>query len=153
MYTTPEVDPAMTLLADFPSNRLRVMAGITVAAWLALWGVFEHYESEVAYQAENQDPYQISATFVRLDGLRSAIPENSSLGYLTDAEPRSTVESAMFLAAQYVLAPRLLAKDTLHEWVLGNFTRPADFAALGKSRSLRLQQDFGNGVVLFRRQQ
>jgi hypothetical protein len=35
--------------------------------------------------------------------------------------------------------------------VLGNFTRPADFAAAGRSQGLRQQQDFGNGVVLFRR--
>jgi hypothetical protein len=149
----PDKEPAVSRVADTSRHRFRVIAGITVAALLALWGAFEHYASEAEYQGQNQDPYRISAAFGRLDGVRSAVPEISTLGYVTDAEPGSTVESAMFLGAQYVLAPRLLAKGTTPEWVLGNFTRPADYAALGRARSLRVQQDFGNGVVLFRHQQ
>jgi hypothetical protein len=49
------------------------------------------------------------------------------------------------------LAPRLLEKTTNHQQVLGNFTRPADFAAIGRQYGLSLQHDFGNGVVLYRR--
>ena len=73
------------------------------------------------------------------------------MGYLTDAPEGSVADSALLTGAQYVLAPRLLARGTDGEWVLGNFTRPADFAAFGRSHGLVLQQDFGNGAVLFRR--
>lgn len=56
----------------------------------------------------------------------------------------------MFLAAQYTLAPRLLDKKINYQQVLGNFTRPADFAAIGRQYGLTLQRDFGPGVVLYR---
>jgi len=131
----------------------RLLAGLAAAALLALWGAVAYYASESAYQRENSDPYQVAAQFVRLRPVASALPANAVIGYWTDAQPDSVVESAMFLSAQYVLAPRLLQKGAIRDWVLGNFTRPADFAALGRSRGLRLQQDFGNGVVLFQRQQ
>jgi len=61
-------------------------------------------------------------------------------------------DTSMLLSAQYVLAPRLVARGAAQEWVVGNFTRPGDFAAVGRSRGLRLEQDFGNGVVLFRKE-
>jgi len=131
---------------------MRVTAAILVAALLCLWGVSQTYALETDYQRQNADPYQISAAFQRLEPLRAAVPEDAVLGYVTDTETGSAVESAMFLAAQYVLAPRLLEKNVTHEWVLGNFTRPADFAAFGKTKSLRLERDFGGGVVLFRRE-
>ena len=79
----------------------------------------------------------------------SGIPADAVLGYLTDAAPGSEVSDSMFLAAQYTLAPRLLDKKTNYRQVLGNFTRPADFAAIGRQYGLSLQRDFGNGVVLF----
>jgi hypothetical protein len=129
-----------------------VIMGITGAALLCLWGSFAYYQFESAYQRQNPDPYQISAQFVRLAPVQAAIPQNAVLGYLTDAPPGSIVDSALLGSAEYALAPRLVIRDTGHEWVLGNFTRPADFAAVGKSVGLRLQRDFGNGVVLYRKE-
>ena len=127
------------------------MAGITIAAVLCLWGSFRYYGFETAYQRQNQDPYMVSAQFTRLGPLLSVVPENAVMGYLTDAQPGSVSDSAMLGTAQYVLAPRLLTKGSGPDWVLGNFARPADFAALADSHGLRLQKDFGNGVVLFRK--
>jgi hypothetical protein len=130
---------------------LALMASIVISALLCLIGSVEYYRFESAYQEQNRDPYLISAQFVRFEPLLSSVSQRAELGYLTDAQPGSVTDSAMFLGAQYVLAPRLLAKGAANEWVLGNFSRPADFAAVGRSNGLRLQQDFGNGVVLFRR--
>jgi hypothetical protein len=129
-----------------------LMASIVIASLLCLLGSVEHYRVESAYQEQNRDPYLISAQFVRFEPLISSVSQSAELGYLTDAQPGSVTDSAMFLGAQYVLAPRLLAKGAAHEWVLGNFSRPADFAAVGRGKGLHLQQDFGNGVVLFRRE-
>ena len=130
---------------------LALMASIVISALLCLIGSVEYYRFESAYQEQNRDPYLISAQFVRFEPLLSSVSQRAELGYLTDAQPGSVTDSAMFLGAQYVLAPRLLSKGAANEWVLGNFSRPADFAAVGRSNGLRLQQDFGNGVVLFRR--
>ena len=84
--------------------------------------------------------------------LLAAVPAGAEMGYLTDAAPGSVADTSMLLSAQYVLAPRLVARGAAHEWVVGNFTRPGDFAAIGRNNGVRLVQDFGNGVVLFRKE-
>lgn len=124
---------------------------MAIAVLLCLWGSFASYGTEADYQKLYRDPYLISAQFTRFGAALSAIPENAEIGYLTDAQPGSAAGSAMFLSAQYVLVPRLLKRGAAEAWVLGNFTRPADFAAVGRTHGLRLQQDFGEGVVLFRK--
>ena len=130
-------------------------AGVLVAAVLALWGVLEYFGFEGTYQEQYRDPYQIAAQSVRLEDFREAVAADGVLGYLTDADSGSVVSDSMFLAAQYTLAPRLLAKETNdkktnYQQVLGNFTHPGDFAAIGRQYGLSLQRDFGNGVVLYR---
>ncbi len=142
----------MSRLSEPLQSSVAVMAGIAAAAALCLWGALETYAFETAYQEQNRDPYMLAAQFSRLAPIATAVPKNAVMGYLTDVPEGSVAESAMLIGAQYVLAPRLLARGTDGEWVLGNFTRPADFAALGRSRGLALQQDFGNGAVLFRRE-
>jgi hypothetical protein len=37
------------------------------------------------------------------------------------------------------------------DWVLGNYSRPADYGAIASKHSLAMVQDFGQGLVLFRR--
>jgi hypothetical protein len=126
---------------------------MVIAILLCLWGSFATYGSESDFQQQNRDPYMVSAQFTRFGALLSAIPEGAQIGYITDAAPGSAVDTGMFLSAQCVLAPRLLKRGAAQEWVLGNFSRPADFASVGRSQGLRLQQDFGEGVVLFRKAQ
>lgn len=128
---------------------LATKAGLLVAAALALWGVLEYFGFEGSYQEEYRDPYKIAAQSARLEGLRETVAADAVLGYLTDAAPGSDLSDSMYLAAQYTLAPRLLDKKTTYPQVLGNFTRPADFAAIGRQYGLRLERDFGNGVVLY----
>jgi hypothetical protein len=70
------------------------------------------------------------------------------LGYLTDDEP----VGGGFVSAQFYLAPRLLQESATHDRVLGNFAKPADYAAIGRRHGLRVERDFNNGVVLFRRE-
>ena len=129
-----------------------VSASVALVALVCLWGSFASYGFETAYQRQNSDPYMISQQFVRFEPLLSRVPEDATLGYLTDASPASTTGLAMTLGAQYVLAPRLIEKGATHDRVVGNFTRPAEFAALGQSYGLRLERNFGNGVVLFRKE-
>ena len=124
-------------------------AGVLVAAVLALWGVLEYFGFEASYQEQYRDPYQIAGQSARLENFRETVAADEVLGYLTDAAPGSVVSDSMFLAAQYALAPRILDRKTNYHQVLGNFTRPADFAAIGRQYGLSLQRDFGDGVVLY----
>ena len=129
-----------------------VTAAIALSVLACLCGAFQSYGFETSYQQQNRVPYRIAAQFVWLAPLLAVVPENTELGYVTDAQPGSIVDSALLGGAEYVLAPRLVARDAGHDLVLGNFTQPADFAAFGRSRGLHLRQDFGNGVVLFQRE-
>jgi hypothetical protein len=138
-----------TAQVDYP---MAAKAAVALAALLSLWGSFEYSGLESAYQQQFRDPYQVAAQFSRLERVQSAIPEKAVLGYLTDAVPGSVVGDAMFNGAQYVLAPRVLQKGVAFDLVLGNFTKPGDFAAVGRAQGLGLERDFGNGVVLFRRE-
>ena len=136
------------------SERVRyssaTIAGITVSMLLCLCGAFLLYGFESDPQ-QHQDPYLISDQFVRLGPVLSKVPRDAVLGYLSDAQAGSVLDSALMGGAQYVLAPRLIERGAGHDWILGNFTRPANFVAVAQNYSLRLEQDFGNGVVLFRR--
>ena len=125
-------------------------AGVILAAALTLWGVVEYFGFESSYQQEYRDPYLIGAQSAKFGTFREAVAPSAVLGYLTDAEPGRVASDAMFRAAQYALAPRLLEKRTNTMQVLGNFTRSADFAAFGRQYGLSLERDFGNGVVLYR---
>ena len=138
----------MFCLADF-SLRNKLCAG--AAAVLSLWGVLAYYGYEGDFQT-NRDPYQIVAQYGRFEGLRAATPDDAVLGYVTDEAPGSVLAGAMFNAAQYNLVPRLLEKDKALDWTVGNFARPVDFAAVGRTYGLRVERDLGNGVILYRKE-
>jgi hypothetical protein len=124
---------------------------VTVALALALFGTLEHYQFEKAYQAQNRDRFMVEVQSTRLAGIAELVPADAALGYLTDLEPESTPAKSAFNAVSYALAPRLLTRDSGQRWVLGNFSRPADYSALGKGHGLRVSRDFRNGVVLIER--
>src|SRR5215831_5329046 len=132
--------------------RTLVTAAVLAAAALSLWGAVQYQRAESAFQRTSPDPFRIGAQEIRFAKFRAAVPADATLGYLTDAVPEDPRAVPMFLAAQYNLAPRLLQKSTGYDLVLGNFMRPADFAALGRQHGLRIERNFGNGVVLFRRE-
>jgi hypothetical protein len=129
-----------------------VTGAVLLAAALSLWGAVQYRDTETAYQRQSPDPYRLADQDARFEAFRAAVPAGATLGYLTDLPAEDNLSYAMFLIAQYHLAPRLLQKGSSNEMVLGNFTRPADFAALGRQQGLRMERDFGNGVVLYRRE-
>ena len=124
-----------------------VKAAVTIAAALSLWGTIAYYGSPTGKQ-----PYEIPAQAARLEALHAALTEDAVLGYVTDLQPGSVLASTAFNATQYILAPRLLWQDAARPRVLGNFNHPADFAAFGQARGLRIERDFGQGVILYRKE-
>ena len=142
---------SMPQSSETGASSMRRTAGILAACLICVWGALQYSSGESEYQHQNHDPYLIADQATRFEAFESAVPRNAILGYLSDAIAGSVADSTMFTSATYTLAPRLVERGVQREYVLGNFTRPADFAALGRASGLRLQQDFGNGVVLFRK--
>ena len=126
----------------------RLKVALIAAALLGVWGVIESFQIETESNAG--DPYMVNLQPARLAGVMETIPRTAVVGYLSD-QNNSTAALAMFNSARYTLAPRLLVEGTDRDWVLGNFTKPSDYAAIARERGLRVVQDFGNGVVLLGR--
>ncbi len=122
-----------------------------VAATLALVIVFVVDQFERDFQPRTRDPFQVQAQTERFRGVIDAVPPNAVMGYVTDLDPTDRSAPIIFRTAQYTLAPRLLQPGTGQEWIVGNFSKAFDVRAFGAGKGLQLVQDFGNGVVLYRR--
>jgi hypothetical protein len=142
-----------------PGNRAaKVNGACIVVAILAVLGAHNSYQTSSDYAAQYPDQYGGARAEVRFAPLIARIPANAEVGYFTDLDPSQALAGGVFLAAQYAVAPRLLVDllvnpDTKDkpEWAVGNFSKPQDYAAAGEARGYGLVEDFGSGVVLFRR--
>ena len=128
-----------------------VSAAIVILAAAGLLNLYQVVDA----QARQGDPYQIDAQIARLQPAVAALPPRVQAGYVSDMDLATARGLLAFNAARYAMAPRLLTRDATAAadagWVLGNFSQPVDYGALGTQRGLTLAQDFGNGVVLYRR--
>jgi hypothetical protein len=130
----------------------RIRAGVAAAILLSTWGAVQYFGLESGYRQRSRELYQLVSQGDRLDGARAAIPEDAVVGYVTDLEAGSVLASSIFNITQYALAPRLLRPDTNETLALGNFSRPLDYAATGRQHGLRVERDFQNGIILYRKE-
>ena len=94
----------------------------------------------------------INAQPERLREAGAMLPANAVVGYLSDVSFEVAQGSSAYFGVMYALAPRLVTRSAdAQELVVGNFSRPLDYAAAGSAHHLELVRDFGNGIVLFRR--
>jgi hypothetical protein len=126
---------------------LKTIVGLSLAAALSLYGILEFYGEQSERNRTASDPYQLAAQQERFEPLNRELAPNLSLGYVSDLKP----EAAVVLGVQYSIAPRLLVVDAPHQLTLGNFSRPQDYAEVGRARGLSLVKEFPNGVVLYRK--
>lgn len=121
--------------------------GLSVAALLCAYAALSFYGGQAERNQASSDPYLIAAQEERFAALKRALPANTVAGYVSDV----TNQPAVLSAAQYGLAPILVVDNTGTEWVIGNFSKPLDYAEFGRARQLTLVRDFSNGVVLYRK--
>lgn len=123
---------------------LLVVAGVmTIAASISHLAVANAYE----------DPYPFRTQFARLAALKPLLAGIQKVGYLSDIKPDDPGFTRLYFPTQYVLAPTLLvplAGAQSWDLVVGNFTRQADYAAIGGSLGLEVVKEFPMGVVLYR---
>jgi hypothetical protein len=107
-----------------------------------------------ALNQTTKDPYDIQAAAERMAPVRTQVPENAAVGYISDVKMDTDAGKAVFFAAQYALAPRILVDartSRSFDYVLGNFSMGQDYEAIAREAGLTLVQDFGRGAVLFRK--
>jgi len=141
--------PSQRQVVRYP---LWLTAGIGSVVLLCVFTAFQSYRTADADARAYHDPYMINAQPERLRDAITYLPANAELGYLSDISFEVANGSAAYFGVMYALAPRLVTRSAdSHEWVVGNFSRPLDYAAAGAAHRLEVVRDFGNGIVLFRR--
>lgn len=125
----------------------RTLAGLSIPALLSVYGTIQFYGAQTERNQTQPDPYKLIDQERRFAPIKEIVPPNALVGYVSDLPTDYTLT----LTAQYALAPRLLVPNPTSNWVIGNFTRPQDFAEFGRTRGLVLVKEFPDGVVLFRR--
>lgn len=136
-----------------PSASIGALATVALVTLLALFGALNYYGFLGEYSSAHTDPYEIGAQQSRFEQALAAVPPGARLGYLSDL-PAGDQETAAFNIARYVIAPRLLVETggaATTEWVIGDFTGVGSPASIGAAHNLRLVKEYGNGLVLYRR--
>ena len=126
---------------------LKTVLGVATAAILSLYSAFETYSEQADRNKAAADSYHMEVQQKRFEGLKQELRGIAVAGYFSDMDS----VPGIFLAAEYALAPTVLADDSHNEWVVGDFYKPTDYAEFGRAHNLTLVKDFSQGVVLFRR--
>ncbi|MGE5276679.1 MAG: hypothetical protein ACM3SU_06775 [Acidobacteriota bacterium] len=89
----------------------------------------------------------------RFEPLRRILPPHATVGYEADSENplEDRAEVKRFYFAQYALAPAIVVAGVDRDLVVGNYRDPDKNCRICRSGRFVLQNDFGGGLMLFRR--
>jgi hypothetical protein len=127
---------------------------VLAAAGLALYSSLSSYAVSSVLAQQTRDQYQVETMVQRLAPAARKLPAAVAVGYITDVSLSTDSGRVVFLTAQYALAPHLLVwvgPTARVEWAVGNFSKPADYAAAGARAGFSVIEDLGAGVLLYRR--
>lgn len=85
----------------------------------------------------------------RFKELKKALPSHGVVGYITDEIDEIPWN---YYQTQYALSPVIVDKTPGQELVVGNFRDSAAISEVTANSDLILLKDFGDGVVLFRKE-
>jgi hypothetical protein len=128
--------------------QIRVLAGLIAVAIAAVLASADSLQLASQLQP---DPFGVESAQQRFAPAAARLPSSGSVGYISDLPVLSQDGMTAFLAAQYALAPRLLApvERTSPQQAVGNFSRPTDYAAVGAKAGYAQESDLGNGIILY----
>jgi hypothetical protein len=131
-------------------HRLVVAACLAIAL-LSLWNIPQLWSTS-ANLTQPADPWGIAARHARFVAMSAKLGAVKSLGFITaGADP--TAAEGLYYDAAYELAPRfvLLNPNPPSEFIAGSFSAPVDPRLIAQANGILVVEDFGGGVVLFRR--
>ena len=135
-------------------RKLIVTAVCFVVPLLVICSALSSYQVSLKNSEQFPDTYGAARTELRFVQLIERVPPSAQIGYITDLAPSSSAYLATLMTTQHALAPRqliIVGEGASPEWAAGNFSRPADFEALGAAQGYRMEVDLGNGVILYSR--
>jgi hypothetical protein len=99
---------------------------------------------------DHQNGIELPAFWRRISVVRSRLPSDAVVGYVSDLKPDPSQRSLLELRmTQYALVPVLVEDNTAHYYVIGNFHGPVTDQT-PELRGLTIVKDFGDGVLLLR---
>ena len=130
---------------------MRVTAGVLLLCVSAL--VYSVEICRRTHVLTKGPPDSISLHEMRLAELRKRLPARGRVGYVADDLDRVDTPRAWrrFATTQYSLAPLSLERTTARELVVGVFDDPGSIPAASAGGDLLLVEEFGGGVVLFKK--
>ena len=132
------------------AHKLAVAACLAIAL-LSLWNVPQLWSS-AATLTQPADPWGIAARHARFVAMSKKLGKVKTLGFIT-AEADPATREALYYDTAYELAPRfvLLNSSLPTEFIAGTFSAPVDPRLIALVNGIKVVEDFGGGVVLFRR--
>jgi hypothetical protein len=99
---------------------------------------------------EHLNGVELPAFKRRISVVRSHLPEDAIVGYVSDLKPDPSLRSQLeYRMTQYALVPVIVEDNTTHPYVIGNFHAPVTDRT-PELRGLMIIKDFGDGVLLLR---
>ena len=80
--------------------------------------------------------------------LKQELPSYGIVGYITDDKIKAFDVDAKYFVTQYMLSPLVVVYSTDHKYVVGNFYNRIK-PEIYKKYNLTLVKDFGDGIILF----
>jgi hypothetical protein len=122
--------------------------------------LLEQYKVYTHFTSQSGD--LISGYEKRFTGLKQVLPRNGAVGFLCDVPapflkgdggPNDFTRAGTLYLTQYALSPVVVYDTAQYPLVVGNFhASPSPSPELLKSLRLRPIANYGNGVVLFKRE-
>ena len=137
--------------------RVRHLAAKAAVAVLILFALLSnlHWLLRGDFDPDFPRRDRISQYERRFEGLKKILPTHGVVGYLSHRQAqdiRFDAGTAEFYLTQYALAPLIVIHSPERDLVIGNFGAFRVDPEIFKDRDLTLIKDFGNGVMLFRRE-
>ena|SRR5579862_5342013 len=128
-----------------------VVAACLAITLLSLWNVPQFW-SNSASLTQPADPWGIAARHAGFAAMSAKLGTAKTLGFITYGANPTTAEGLYYDAA-YELAPRfvLLNPNPPPEFIVGSFSASVNPQLIAQASGIKVVEDFGGGVVLFRR--
>jgi len=133
-------------IARYPA---RTLIGVSLVAALSLYAALDLYGEQIERNKALKDSYQMGEQEKRFEAVKHELPPGEMVGYVSDLG----FTPGIFLPAQYALVPSPFVDNPPHGWVIGNFSKPLNYAEYGKAHGLTFIKEFDGGVILFRKTQ
>jgi hypothetical protein len=128
-------------------HKFAVIALAAIALCSTFWSLLDL----LGAVSQSGQAFGVAAFEKRFDEFRKTVQPHSVLGYISDNPPNDPSARPEFFLTQYTLAPAIVKPTADERLVIANFHKNQPDQKLLRANKLVPVEDFGNGVVLCRR--